>query len=108
MLIKRLAVNESVLELAAGRVGCLNQYENTPVLCIADIDKRFYAIGSQIRIYGKEIRVECGSDAVSNLYPAQMRGCVCCGSGTDITALCVADHYKALLLAVFHSLVIHL
>ena len=37
-----------------------------------------------------------------------MRSCVCGRGRADVAALCIADHYKSLLLAVFHSLVIRL
>ena len=47
--IERTSVDQSVLELAAGRIGCLDQYEDSFLLFFAYINKRIYPVRTQIR-----------------------------------------------------------
>ena len=90
-LIERLAVNKSVLELAAGWVRSLYQYKDTAVGCVALVHKWFHAVGSQIRIDRHILGIERGTGRISNLHVAEMTGCVGSRCGTDVAALDVSD-----------------
>jgi hypothetical protein len=107
-LVNRSSIDKFVLKLTAGRVGCLYQNKDSLVLCLAHIYKRLHAIGSEIRVYSEELGVECRVLLASNLHFTQMSGCVCSGSRTDITALCIADHDQSLLLAVANGALVNL
>ena len=105
-LIQRTSVDDAVLELAAGRGRGFYQNKDTFFLLFADLDERFYAVRSKIRIDSCKILMESGVGFASHLHVAEVADCIRLRSRTDIASFDIADDNETLFLAVGNGLLI--
>ena len=103
MLVQWFAVNETILELTAGRIGCFYKDEQTLFLLFTHICKWFDSIGTKVWVYGCEIFIKCTVCLASYLDFSKMSGCISCGSRTDISTLYITDHYQIFLMTIING-----
>ena len=101
-LIEGLPVDQTILELPAGRIGGFHEDKDAFFLFLADFYKRTDAIGTQVGIDRDKILIKPVERMAADLYPAEMSHGIGFGSGTDVSALDIADDNEALLFTIFH------
>src|SRR5699024_2096329 len=103
-LVERTSVDELVLELPAGRIGCLHKDEKSLLLFLAHVDKGLHTVGSKVGVDSHKVLVEWSKCIASHLHFSDVSCGVGCGSGADVPSLDIADHNQAFFFTVVHSL----
>ena len=99
-----LRQHETILKLAAARVGSLYENKETLLLLLAYLDKRLHAVRTEVRIDRGKILFKTAAHGLSDLHLPQVPHRVSLGGRADIAALDVPDHDKPLLLTVGNRL----
>ena len=100
MLVKRSAVNQSVLKLAAAWIGRLYQKKQSFLLFLTDINKRLHAINAKIRINRHKILAKARIHIRPDLHLTQMCRRICRRGRTNITALNITNDNQPFFLTI--------
>ena len=94
-LIQRTTVDQTILELSAGRVGSFHQDKQAFVFLFANLDERFDAVRTEIRIDSSKILIKSCELLGTYFYFSQMTYRISLGSGTDISTFYITDDYQS-------------
>ena len=102
-LIQRTTVDQTILEFSTGWIGCFYQDKQTFVFFFADLDERFDAVRTEIRIDRSEILIKSCELLGTYFYFSQMTYRVGLGSRTDISTFYITDNYQSFFMAVLNA-----
>ena len=92
--IQWASVHDTILEFAAGRIGCLYKNKQTFIFFFADFDKWLHSIRTQIWINCCKILIKSCIFLGSYLNMSQMSNCIRCRCGSDVSTLDITNDYK--------------
>ena len=101
-LVERTAIDQLILELAAGWIGCLYENEESLLFSLAHLEKRLDAIRAEVWIHGRKVLAERSCHHCADLHLTKMCCCISCGGRADIPTLHITDHNESFFVAVVH------